>query len=221
MKYTGTIVVAALSGSAADVTASRWKGLGYFRTRVIPANPNSPGEFGQAEHRSRFARCVSWWHDVEQQIQDECARLTFGLARSGFNHFTDRNLTDMSKGTASSRKDAVPPRIMPLNASVNPIGELTVVVGPTVAKSLSLSWLQGEALPGDTIYVLAGEAVDADTMPDNLFLQSKEVVAVGDFSFSPVMPVGNQGYRVFVLVEHGADSTFSIARSGWAVSKAA
>ncbi|HUX17157.1 MAG TPA: hypothetical protein VMW52_11840, partial [Phycisphaerae bacterium] len=126
MKYTGTIVVAALSGSAADVTASRWKGLGYFRTRVIPANPNSAGEFGQAEHRSRFARCVSWWHDVEQQIQDECARLTFGLARSGFNHFTDRNLTDMSKGTALSRKDAVPPRIMPLNASVNPIGALTV-----------------------------------------------------------------------------------------------
>ena len=94
--------------------ASRWKGVGFFRARVVPANPNSAGVYGQAEHRSLFRTVVSWWHDLEAQVQEECDRLCFGMALSGFNAFVKRNLWDMGLGTAESRKEFAWGRIMPL-----------------------------------------------------------------------------------------------------------
>ena len=220
MKYTGTILVAGLSGSAADVTASKWKGIGYFRTRVIPANPNSPGEFGQAEHRGRFATVVAWWHDLEEQVKDDVARLMFGQAVSGFNGFTKRNLQDVSLGTAKVRKEFQWPRIMPLNASVNPIADDLALDAGEETKELDLSWSQGESDEADKMYFVAGEAADEDAVPANLFLVEKDITLTNGSPSTLTMPSAGQGYRIFALVEHTEDHTFSIARTAFGTSKA-
>lgn len=217
MKYTGTVVCAALSGSAADVTASRWKGIGYFRTRVVPANPKSADQILQRGH---FSDIVSWWHDLEEQLQDEAKRLCFGLAMSGFNAFVKRNLYDLA-GFDKVVPVEIWPRIMPLNAQINPIADdLAAATGAGLTKEVDLTWSQGEAAGADMGYVVAGEAVDADAIPKNLFLVEKENITAGDESATLTMPAADTGYRIFLLIEHTADSTFSIARSDWAKSKA-
>jgi len=217
MKYTGTIVCSGLSGSAGDVTASRWKGLGYFRTRVIPANPNSADQVLQRGH---FTDIVSWWHDVEEQLQDEAKRLAYGMALSGFNAFVKRNLKDLA-GFDYLVPVETWPRIMPLNAVVNPVADdLVAAVGTVASKDLILTWSQGEAAAADKVYVLAGEATADGDVPKNLFLVEKETTAADTETLTVSMPVADQGYQVWLLVEKVADSTFSIARSAWATSKA-
>jgi len=214
MKFTGTVVCAGLSGSAADVTASRWKGVGYFRTRVIPANPQSAA---QVLHRGHFSDVVAWWHDQEQQVKDECGRLMFGQAMSGFNGFTKRNVTDLA-GFDKTPPVEIWPRIMPLNAQVNPIADdLSQDAGGT-SKQVVLLWGQGEAVATDKMYFLAGEAADQNAIPTNLFLVEKETTATNAETVTLTMPKAAQGYRIFALVEHTENSTFSVARSCFAQS---
>ena len=217
MKFTPSIIVSGLSGSSGGATASRWKGIGFFRARVVPANPNSADQQLQRGHMTDI---VAWWHDMEAQIVAECGRLCFGMPMSGFNAFTKRNVSDLA-GFDKAVPVEIWPRIMPLNAQTNPIADdLTVDVGAALSNDLDLTWSLGEADAADQVYILAGEAVDADAIPKNLFLVEKETHDADGSPITLSMPKADEGYRIFLLVEHLADSTFSIARTGWAKSKA-
>lgn len=219
MKIIPSVLVSSMSGKAGGVVASNWKGIPYVRKRVIPANPDSLGEFGQNEHRARMRMLISWWHDLEDQLQAECKRLAQGLAMSGFNAFVRRNLTDLSRGTKENRKEADNARIMPLNAQVNPISTLTAETG-TGANDVDLAWLQGEAVTGDQIYVLACE-MTLEAFSLNLTMEHKEITNVEGLQVTLAMSMPEQKYGFFVLVEHVADSTFSVAAYADATSAAA
>lgn len=46
-----------ISGRTLDTVAATWKGIKYFRSYAIPANPNTAA---QQEVRTRFKACIDW-----------------------------------------------------------------------------------------------------------------------------------------------------------------
>lgn len=66
MKFTTGAMVGDLSGSIGSTTASRNKFGSYFRSKVIPVNPNTTR---QQTIRSIFATLVSAWNDTLTQSQ--------------------------------------------------------------------------------------------------------------------------------------------------------
>lgn len=53
-----------ISGRTLDTVAATWKGIKYFRSYAIPANPRSAA---QTEVRTRFKACIDWckqWNDI-------------------------------------------------------------------------------------------------------------------------------------------------------------
>lgn len=200
MKATPSVLFSELAGKAGSVVASRWKGIPYVRSLVTPANPNSAAQQTQRE----YMRLVTgWWQDLESQLQDYCDTLVEGQALSGFNAFSSQNLKDLA--------DTVDPRIIPTSSQVDPIDNLAAE-GGTNPNDVVLTWDQGEAETGDTLYVLACEEED-DELTRNLTLVEKETSTVqAEASADIALPKYSTKYTIFVLVEHEADSTFSVAR---------
>ena len=217
MKITGTIASSALTGSSGDVTASRRGPTAYLRTRVTPADPHTEAQLRQRAYHATLTR---WWRSVEQQVRDEINRLDAGMKMSGYNDFVGRSLRDFATFTGDP-STWVWPRFMPPNAVVNPVADaITVITHAMYPKAIFVSWSQGEAASNDYAYVLIGEADTEAAIPTELLLASKESARASLGYKALVCPKGNTGYRVFLLIEHVENSTFSIARSAWGVSKA-
>ncbi len=66
MKFTTGAMVGDLSGSIGSTTASRNKFGQYFRSKVIPVNPNTTR---QQAVRTRFATLVARWNDTLTEAQ--------------------------------------------------------------------------------------------------------------------------------------------------------
>jgi len=66
MKFTPGIAVGAMSGSIGGSTASHNAGGAYFRTRVVPVNPQTPA---QTTVRSNLSNASARWGGVLTQIQ--------------------------------------------------------------------------------------------------------------------------------------------------------
>jgi len=201
MKVRYSPLISQASGSAGPIVASRWKGINYFRERIIPANPKSADQITQ---RGNLARCVAWWHDLEEQLTDFVKSLAVGLPFSGFNAFTARNLKDMY--------DEVDPRIVPLNAPVNPVTSCAHTPGGS-AGSFDLSWVQGEAAGTDKAYILAGTSNVGADLSNNLFLIEKDTTLIS--AGGKILSGLDAGAYlwVYLLVEVIATSQFSIARA--------
>jgi len=213
MKIGWSPLISEARGSAGPITASKWKGISFIRERVTPANPNTPDQQHQRRH---MARVNMWWHDLETQLTDFIETLAEGQAFSGFNAFTKRNVKDMFE-----LDDC---RIVPLNAPLNPITTLVAATGAGAAGTLLLTWDQAEAVTGDKIYVLAGAlpdpAEDPPNLPHNLAVASKDAVLVQTETATLTALTPDTDYGVFVLVEHVADHTFSIAEYATGVTHA-
>ncbi len=202
-------IISQIRGKTAEVVFSAWKGIAYIRRRVTPANPRTVAQTAQ---RDIMRRWVSRWHDLEEQIKDECKRLIKGLPLSGFNAFIGRNVEDSAK--------AVDERIMPLNAEVNAIATFEALTGSLDPGDIEVSWTLGEAAANDKIYFLAAEVVNS-TPSDNLFLQESDLTDVSALGQVLTMPEPDTQYDIFALVEHVEDNTFSIARKATATANAA
>ena len=195
-------------GSAGSITASAWKGIPYLRSRITPANPKTDL---QVAHRLLLTKSVAWWHDLEQQLIDSIDALVTGTPMSGFNAFCKRNVKDLH--------DVVAPRILPLNAITNPIQNLAGVPG-TATKTIDLTWVQGEAVPSNKMYILAGEATGDGVAPANLVMIEKDTSSPILEALTITLGKASTWYMVAALVEEATDHVFSIASTTWAQSKA-
>ena len=82
-KITGPLLSLSASGTiASSMTYSRWKGIGYVRQRVIPANPNTAAQQGT---RQTF----SWLNAVARQM--DANLMEAWEAYAGLNRMTARN----------------------------------------------------------------------------------------------------------------------------------
>jgi hypothetical protein len=202
-----SILVSDLSGKGGSVVFSKWKGRLYVRSHVIPANPNTEPQQAQ---RSYMTQAVNWWHDIEAQLQDECDRLAVVNAYSGFNAFVSRNVKDMH--------ETVDPRIMPLNADINPIAD-TLAGAPGASGVIALTWTVGEAVGANKVYVLHGTAAPGAD-PANLTLFQKDTTAASAGALNVTGLGAGVQKAIYLLVEEVATHKFSVARCCHATSGA-
>lgn len=71
-----------------DTVFSKWKGINYIRSRVIPANPKTAA---QVAIREALAQLVSLWQDMEAEVKPNWDSYVSGRDYSGFNHFIGKN----------------------------------------------------------------------------------------------------------------------------------
>lgn len=78
-----------------DTVFSKWRGINYIRSRVIPANPKTSA---QQAVRQALARLVSLWQGAHYSMRVNRNGYATGLPKSGFNTFIGDNLVDEKEG---------------------------------------------------------------------------------------------------------------------------
>ncbi len=91
------------------LTASYWRGVHYFRLRVVPHNPKSAA---QTAIRTVMADGVSKWKNGVISTSDKALWNSYaaGLRESGFNRFLRFYLSD---NYDSSTQTVVSPQVIP------------------------------------------------------------------------------------------------------------
>jgi hypothetical protein len=75
----------------ADTVFSKWRGINYIRSRVVPANPKTAG---QVAIREALARLVALWQGFGVNTKDNWKYMMSGREKSGFNHWIGLNTVD-------------------------------------------------------------------------------------------------------------------------------
>jgi len=88
-RVTFSALISAASGKIGDVVASRWKGIAYFRRRVIPSNPRS-GK--QVEQRYILALSLLLWQSIKAWAKTPWTLAMSGYAMSGYNGFMNQEI---------------------------------------------------------------------------------------------------------------------------------
>ncbi|GAH73898.1 unnamed protein product, partial [marine sediment metagenome] len=85
-RVTFSALISGASGKIGDVVASRWKGVPYFRRRVIPGNPQSKD---QCKQRHLLKISLLLWQSIKAWAKAPRDLGVTGYALSGYNKFMD------------------------------------------------------------------------------------------------------------------------------------
>lgn len=218
---TPSVLVSEIRGKAGSVVFSGWKGRGYVRSLVTPANPNTNDQQGI---RGVMRKIVAWWHDLDADVKAAIADIAEATDVSAFNLFVKRNVQDIAPAPGAWTTPPAPPvnplaQIMPLQTPCNPVDNVVAATGGGAAGTILLTWDQGAAADGDDIFAF----VEPHATP---FDQSAIAVADGltavvqaeTDSITGLTPATS--YDIYVMVFHAGDLSFSIARPVKATSHA-
>lgn len=84
-----------IRGKQSDTVFSKWKGINYIRSRVVPANPNTAQQQGI---RNALKRLVGLWQDLGATVPINWNFAMSGRDKSGFNHWIGKNTVDERDG---------------------------------------------------------------------------------------------------------------------------
>lgn len=120
-----------------DTVFSKWRGINYIRSRVIPANPKTAA---QTAVRQALARLVSLWQNGHYSLRINRSGYATGLPKSGFNTFIGDNLVDEKNGNLLDlTKDLGFNKLSSFSASTGTgSGEINVSWSPSVPAD---SWI--------------------------------------------------------------------------------
>ena len=138
MKFTPSAIVSALSGSAAGLTAATWKGTGYFRTRVTPANPQSVAQTAQ---RNALAACVACYQSLAEALKTFLDLLGNDAGYSGFNKYIAGNVAEERADYGHD--------IMPANRYAETLQNFAAVTGVGASGTIDVTWDAGSYVAGD------------------------------------------------------------------------
>ena len=138
MKYTPSAIVSGLSGSAAGLVAATWKGIGYFRTRVTPANPQSVAQTAQ---RNALAACVACYQSLANDIKTFLDILGSDAGDSGFNRYIAANVAEERADYGHD--------IIPANRYAETLQSFVAATGVGLAGDIDLTWDASSYVAGD------------------------------------------------------------------------
>ena len=138
MKYTCSAIVSGLSGSAGDLVAATWKGIGYLRRRVIPANPKSAGQTAQ---RDALSACVACYQGLANDLQTFLDLLGADAGYSGFNKYIAGNVAEERADYGHD--------IIPANRYAETLQSFAAVTGLGASGTIDVSWSAGSYVAGD------------------------------------------------------------------------
>lgn len=88
-KITLSPLIVDVRSKVADMVFSKWKGVNYVRSRVIPSNPQSDG---QTAVRDALSQLVAIWKIISAKVQSNNNVYAEGTDKSGFNVFIGANV---------------------------------------------------------------------------------------------------------------------------------
>ena len=164
-KLTGPLFsFTALGTIAKAITYSRWKGVGYARQRVIPANPNS---LDQQETRNTFKMLSGMWKVMQALAQAPWDANATGRPYTGRNRFMGDNL-EVLRGDATmdaflGSPGALAGPATPAIAAVYGAPNITVTMtAPTLPAGWTITEAQAIAFPDqDPALIFAGPLFEA------------------------------------------------------------
>lgn len=187
MKFTGTIA-SELSGSLGGITASRNRGGGYFRQKVIPTNPNTAR---QSVVRTLIQDLNAHWTSTltiaQRVLWTAYSDATPGLVGGGLTAYVRNNLPRMNAdtilGTALGRIDDAPTIFD--SGSFSPVSLST-----TAPSSVSIAYDNTDVwanATGGALLIYAGAPINVSR--SNYFGRYHLIGAViGDDSTPPTSP---------------------------------
>lgn len=144
MKVTYSVLVSSMSGTSANVVASKWKGINYVRQHVIPHNPQTTA---QTAVRDALARCVTLWRSLSIVIKGWLDTYGVDYKMSGFNVF-------MSKSrTLEQAASLIKP--VPDNPYCPAVSAFAPVTGIGASGDIDLTWTDNAPTAFDSLVVLA------------------------------------------------------------------
>lgn len=141
-RVTFSAMLSGASGKIGDVVASRWKGIAYFRRRVIPANPQS-GD--QCKQRYILKVALTLWQSVKAWAKAPWTTAVSGYALSGYNKFMDDCMGALKDQFTSGAQGEDPTLTTPAVTVLTPYyakyAELIdVQAGTGGANSFTITW---------------------------------------------------------------------------------
>lgn len=169
-KLTAPLFSLDASGTIAKaITFSRWKGVKYARTRVIPENPNTAA---QQEVRGSFSTLSEMWKRMPQLARDPWQAAIRGQPLTDRNKHVQVNVPVLKDETtldllvmSVSSGQSVPPvneSFTPGSSLITCLAEAPVApVGYTLTSMTAAVCLDGDPSPVFTTRTLAGEVLVA------------------------------------------------------------
>ncbi|MBA7619478.1 hypothetical protein ES703_26817 [subsurface metagenome] len=141
-RVTFSAMLSGASGKIGDVVASRWKGIAYFRRRVIPANPQS-GD--QCKQRHILKCALLLWQSVKVWTKPVWDYSVSGYALSGYNKFMDECMGALKAQFTSGAQGAPPTHTTPAVTVLTPFNVkypqlLAVQDGSGGANTFTITW---------------------------------------------------------------------------------
>jgi len=92
-------LIVGASGKTGDVVWSKWKGINYIRSRVIPANPRTDDQTAQ---REALAHALDLWQSIKAWAKKPWDKYATGYAWSGYNRYMDDNIPRAKAATITT-----------------------------------------------------------------------------------------------------------------------
>lgn len=148
MKYTPSVLISSASGKSGGVVAATWKGRGYFRKHVIPANKNTAD---QQTQRNAFKAALFLWRGLPTAVKTYLDVRGNEAQISGANQFTRTNVGALAAPST--------PPVLPVNNSVDAIAGVAYDSEP-IAGSAKFIWVDPTVADYDKVFI-AVRASDA------------------------------------------------------------
>ena len=169
-KLTGPLFsFTALGTIAKAITYSRWKGVGYARQRVIPANPNS---LDQQETRNTFKMLSGLWKVMQALAQAPWNANATGRPYTGRNRFMGDNL-EVLRGDANmdaflgSPGALAGPATPPISAAFAGVSITVTMTAPTLPDGWTITQAEAICFPDqDPALIFGGPIFEASDATD-------------------------------------------------------
>lgn len=112
-----------------DTVFSKWKGINYIRSRVVPANPQSTA---QTEVRDALTHLVDAWPLLNAAVKLNLDYFTVGRNKSGFNQYVGTNVPILRAGNPPQlTEDNGYTKLTAWSGAAGGAGQVTLTFAPT------------------------------------------------------------------------------------------
>ncbi len=190
-----------IRAKVSDIVFSKWRGINYIRSRVVPSNPQT---VAQVDVRNSLARCVDLWQGAQVTIMGAWNYVASGKPYSGFNRFVSENRVDEQSQIAI---DASP------TTDVVSVTAFSAATG-TATKEIDVTFTASPIPVGQKLQVFARKtSIDSEK---TVITETFEIAAGQTSPQTLTMGLATTDY-----VLHGTFSDDTLARTGKSISSAA
>lgn len=194
-------LVVDIRNKVADMVFSKWRGINYVRSRVVPSNPNTAA---QQAVRNSLARCVDMYQGMQATIKAAWIYVASGKSYSGYNQMVSEN---RSKEEAATEITAAP------TTDVASLATLSAATGSS-ATEIDVTFTPSPVPAGDKLQVFARKT--STTGEKTVITETFEIAAAQTSPQTLTMGLAATAYII-----HGALSDDTLARAGASLSDAA